>query len=228
MRVLIATALHVSLITACAQDVRVHLDVEEVPEHAAWGRTAQSLMVEWHPRIAHVLAIPGVDPSSDVTLRLERATEGIGATTGAKVTVFSCWIDKHPEDFGLVIHELAHVIQGYPKIEPTWVTEGIADYVRWAVYEEKPPSWFLVPKADRGYTKGYGVTAGFFLWLETHQAPGIVSKLNQAMRATQYEPSLFETLTGEDLDVLWARYVAEHDQLEGNSERSMVRPSTSP
>ena len=41
------------------------------------------------------------------------------------------------------IHELCHVVQSYPNGNPLWVTEGIADYVRWAIYEKKPHQWFL-------------------------------------------------------------------------------------
>ena len=37
---------------------------------------------------------------------------------------------EHPEDTGMVIHELTHIIQNYPSPDPGWVTEGIADYIR--------------------------------------------------------------------------------------------------
>ena len=50
-------------------------------------------------------------------------------------------------------------------------------------------------------------TAGFFLWLETNHCPGIVKKLNSAMRNGEFETEIFVKDTGMHLDDLWAAYV---------------------
>ena len=39
-------------------------------------------------------------------------------TTGDTIHVSADWIKKHPDDFGLVIHEMTHVIQHYPNPDP--------------------------------------------------------------------------------------------------------------
>lgn len=187
----------------------VHLDTSEVPEHDEWGRKAQELLQRWHPRITNLLSSTGAVPPSELSLELKKSEQGIGATSGTKIVVFSNWIEKHPEDFGLVVHELVHVIQQYPRATPEWVTEGIADYIRWAIYEGKPQHLFPVPEGIDGYKQGYQAAAGFFLWLETHKAPGIVRKLNTAMRKSDFDPNLFEELTGNDLTTLWKQYAAE-------------------
>ena len=31
----------------------------------------------------------------------------------------------------------------YPDFDPGWLTEGIADYIRWHLYEEKPLDWMF-------------------------------------------------------------------------------------
>ncbi len=194
------------------EPVTVHLDTTEVPEYAEWGRTAQRLMQDWYPRITNLLSSPSATSPSEISLKLKQSEKGIAATSGTKIVVFSSWIEKHPEDFGVVIHELTHVIQQYPSKNPGWVTEGIADYIRWAIYEGKPLRFFPVPKGDDGYKKGYQVAAGFFLWLETYEAPGIVRRLNTAMRNSEFEISLFKKLTGDDIDTLWKRYATERHQ----------------
>ncbi|MBL8823602.1 MAG: hypothetical protein JNJ77_13515 [Planctomycetia bacterium] len=50
--------------------------------------------------------------------------------SGNRVTVGVQWLKKHPEDFALLTHELTHAVQMYPRGEPGWIVEGIADYAR--------------------------------------------------------------------------------------------------
>ena len=108
---------------------------------------------------------------------------------------------------GYLIHELVHVVQAYRGGGAGWLTEGIADYIRWGLYEEKPQEWFPVPRdADRAYRQGYQVAAGFLLWLENSRSPGIVKKLNAASREKRYSDELFKEETGTTLDELWAKY----------------------
>lgn len=192
--------------TVSAEPVTVQLDTGDVPELAEWGKVAQRLMRDWHPRINNLLSSPGFASPKVLSLKLKKSTKGVGATSGTEVVVFSNWIEKHPDDFGLVIHELVHVIQKYPSKNPVWISEGIADYIRWAIYEGKHQHSFPVPKEIDGYKQGYQAAAGFFLWLETNESPGIVRRLNTAMRTSAYDSNLFERLTGDDLATLWGRY----------------------
>ena len=113
-----------------------------------------------------------------------------------------------PRGRAILIHELTHVIQRYRKT-PGWVTEGVADYIRWAIYEGKPLKDFHCPDTADGYTKGYRITAGFFLWLETDPAPGIVSRMNAASRKGEFTDKVFQDMTGQTLQQLWDRYRAE-------------------
>lgn len=194
-------------LSANTPQVSVDLDTSEVPHLKAWGEEARALIVQWHPRIAERLATEGCTPAQAISLKLRKSDKGVGASSGTKITIQSNWIEKHPEDLGLVVHELVHVIQAYPSPKPWWITEGIADYLRWAIYEKKPQSWFPRPKEKQGYARSYRVTAGFFLWLESGAAPGIVKKLNTAMRNRAYSADLFHAATGQSLDELWDAYV---------------------
>ena len=185
----------------------IELDTGEVPHLQAWGEKAKGVAERWYPRIQNLLPTNDFQPPREISLKIRKSDKGVGGTVGTKITLSSHWVEKHPEDLGLVVHELTHVIQHYPAAKPWWITEGIADYIRWGIFEGKGQDWFPRPKEPQGYKKGYRVTAGFLLWLESDQAPGIVKKLNTAMRAGNYSEKLFKQAAGKSIDELWTEYV---------------------
>ncbi|MGB0155125.1 MAG: basic secretory protein-like protein [Verrucomicrobiales bacterium] len=188
-------------------EVQITVDASEAPELSQWVEDGAALMKEWYPRLGHLLASPEFEPPAKLILRIRRSDKGVGATSGAKIVISSSWIEKHPDDVGLLIHELVHVIQNYPGgAGPVWVTEGIADYLRWAIFEGKPAEKFPKPQDPDGFKRGYQPAAGFFLWLETSRAPGIVRRLNTAMRKGEYSPEIFVDATGQTVEKLWADY----------------------
>jgi hypothetical protein len=186
--------------------VTVTLDASAVPELQEWCEAARREMIAWHPRIRNLLASEGFTPPNEVELVVKKTDEGVAGTSRDRITLSSKWFLEHPEDIGAVIHELVHVIQSYPRGRPGWVTEGVADYVRWAIYEGKPLEWFPVPRGDDGYTGGYRTAAGFLLWLESGPGPGIVRRLNRAMRERSYDDALFAEHAGKPLPELWQDY----------------------
>lgn len=186
--------------------VTVNVDVTQAPELEEWCSKAKAELVAWYPRIRNLLADEGFTPPSTIELKGKKSEKGIGGTAGATIVVHSGWVLKHPDDIGMVIHELTHIIQSYPSPDPGWVTEGIADYIRWAIYEGKPLAWFPVPQTPSGYTDGYRTAAGFLLWLESGPSFGIVRRLSKAMRARTYSDSLFEECAGKPLPDLWKQY----------------------
>lgn len=183
------------------------LDCSAAPDLTSWCLDAREEALDWYPRICNLLASEGHSAPTEIKLVMRSSEKGVAATSGATITLFSTWFTTHPDDVGAVIHELAHVIQAYPSGEPTWITEGIADYIRWAIYEGKPLKWFPKPQKPDGYRDGYRAAAGFLLWLERGAAPGIVRRLNRAMRKGDYSESLFKDLTGLPLPDLWSDYL---------------------
>lgn len=89
---------------------------------------------------------------------------------------------------------------------PAWLVEGIADYIRWFLYE--PPS--LRPRPDPArakYTDSYRTAGAFLDYVVRAHDKEIVKKLNAAMRQGRYAPELWKTYTGKTVDELWAEYV---------------------
>lgn len=195
-----------TLVFGAEKKVVVELDTSAVPEQAEWGQKAKAIVEEWYPRMVNLIPTQGFEPPTEMKITLRKSDRGIADAAGPHIRISSGWIEKHPEDIGLVVHELVHIIQNYGRTKEGWLTEGIADYLRWAIYEGKPLTWFHIPKEADGYRQGYQVTAGFLLWLESDLAPGIVKKLNTSLRKKQYSDAIFETATGLSLDALWAKY----------------------
>lgn len=206
-----AAALALSLVTAspsAAADFEIAVHADETPHLKEWAEDSKKLLLDWKPRLVNLLSSPGFEAPTSAEIVMRKTDKGVAGTANGKIYVSSHWIEKHPEDIGLMVHELVHVVQDYPPGAEFWVTEGIADYIRWAIYEGKEQDWFQRPKGEKGYRQGYRVAGGFLLWLESNDAPGIVNKLNRALRAGEYKAELFEEATGKTLDELWDAYTS--------------------
>jgi hypothetical protein len=195
---------------AVAQDgagaVRITTDVSQVPELAEWAAKAKALCEEWYPKISETLATPGFTPPREVSITFEKDKKGVADTSGHRIRVAADWLKKRPDDFGMIIHELTHVVQSYPGGGPGWLTEGIADHVRYFQYEKKA----ITPREKRrgSYKDGYRTTASFLAWVAAKHDAKLVEKLNAAMRGRKYKEEIFKELSGKDLETLWKDYLA--------------------
>jgi len=127
--------------------------------------------------------------AKDVTFIIDTTYKGVAATQGTIVAFSPVWFKQHPEDIDVVTHEVMHIVQNYgSEAGPWWITEGIADYVRYKYgVNNKGAKWALSNyKSGQNYDNGYRTTARFFAWLETHNYSGIVKVLDQHMRDHTY------------------------------------------
>ena len=144
-----------------------------------------------------------------MVIRVTPKFQGVAAASGNRIDMSAKRVLALPDDSrGVVVHELVHVVQAYPPGSEGWLTEGIADYLRCAVFEAQPLREFPRPDKEHGYRDSYKVAAGFLFWLEAGPAPGIVRQVNAALRRGQYRESVFEDRTGKALGSLWRDYVA--------------------
>lgn len=118
------------------------------------------------------------------------------------------WLKKNPEDIDVVTHEIMHIVQDYRFDNPGWLTEGIADYVRYVYGINNVKSkWILPPyRSNQSYTNAYRVTARFLVWLEREKNKKIVDRLDTALRNGTYKKELWVKLTGRTVDELWKEY----------------------
>jgi hypothetical protein len=151
---------------------------------------------------------PGATKS--VTFVIEPAYNGVAYTSGTTVTYSAAWFHNHPQDVDVVTHEIMHVVQAYTGGTPGWLTEGIADYVRYKYGVNNGPAGWSLPawSSSQSYTDAYRVTARFLAWLELHVRASIVTDLNTALRNKTYTANTWVTLTTKTVDQLWADYSA--------------------
>jgi hypothetical protein len=192
-----------------APPLKITLDTSKAPDMAKLAAHIKSICEKAYPMIWAQLGAPGFRPPAEVKIVFEDK-KGVAWTAGAQITCCVDWFKQHPDDCGAVVHELCHVVQSYHRRVPGWVTEGIADYVRWFKYEpvKRRPH---INARHANYTDSYQTTAAFFDWIVRTKNRSFVQRLNAAARNGKYSDSLFKKYAGKPVDELWDDFV---DSLE--------------
>ena len=188
-----------------APTVTITADWAQAPDLEAWTKTAQARCEKWHPLICRALGFDGELKHKEIAIEV-RPMRGIAATSGGRISVSADYVRKHPDDEGMIVHELVHAVQAYPDPSPIWLTEGLADYVRYWHYEPGQRD-FRITKGRSSYRDSYGTTARFLAWVQVAKDPKIIHKLNTAMNRGEYREAVFAEATGKSLDELWSEFV---------------------
>jgi Peptidase of plants and bacteria len=191
--------------------LRVVLDVRGAPEARAWAESARKLCLRWHGILFDYLNPTSPRPERTITIVFKKM-KGVAYTSAATITISVNWITEHPDDFGMVIHELTHVVQNYPGANPplpSWLIEGIADHTRYYEFEPEKPFGL---NHKQTYRDGYGMAATFLEWIRRNHDPGLIVKLNARLQARTYSDVLFKEFAGERLERLWDEFKEEEHQ----------------
>ncbi|OPA72898.1 hypothetical protein BVG16_31485 [Paenibacillus selenitireducens] len=167
------------------------------------------LYFDVYPKLLTKYAADPKTATKKVILKFDPTYDGVAYADDGMIVVSSKWILNHPWDLGLLTHELTHIVQSYPRYddETWWITEGIADYVRY-VYGPHQEDWkFTEPKKTDNYNGGYGVTARFLLWIEQNKNNKVVDILNKQMQQNTFNINDFKDITGQSVEDLWAEYM---------------------
>ncbi|MEH3113795.1 basic secretory protein-like protein [Pedobacter terrae] len=152
----------------------------------------------------------------DVLFVVDTAYKAVAEASGNRILFSAGYMKAHPTDIDVVTHETMHIVQGYGySAGPVWLTEGIADYVRYKFGVDNVGSRWSLPayNAKQNYTNSYRITARFFAWLEQNVKPGLIAALDQQLRAHQYTTQSWTTLTGKSVDQLWDDYSKEPEKV---------------
>lgn len=144
-----------------------------------------------------------------VVFIVDPAYEGVAAAASGIVRFNPAWFKKNPGDVDVVTHEVMHLVQSYPNgAGPGWITEGIADYVRFTLgVDNEGANWKLPEFSEKqSYENAYRITARFFYWVERNVKKGTIKKLDKAMRENVYAETFWEKTTGKSLQSLWEEY----------------------
>lgn len=192
-----------------APPINVEVDSTGVPEMKEWTDKAAKVTVDFYPRILQELGVEGYKKPEKVRIYVKPDMKGVAYANGSTITIAPAWFKANPNDVGAVVHEMCHVVQQYGgKRVPSWVTEGVADYVRWFVYEpvNKRPRVRNPDKAK--HTDSYQTTAAFFDWIVRTHDKEFVKKLNLACRGGKYSEEFFKEQTKKTVEELWTDFVA--------------------
>ncbi len=182
--------------TSCRVDYSDFIGME------SFARRVAKLCEENYPKIKQTL--PGnekLQPPYQIIFRQKQTNPG--ETWGSTIYLSSEWFTVHPDDLGAIIHEMAHVVQGYPAGPPFWLVEGMGDYVRYKLGYQNSWSYPHCGAGSESYNSGYWCGAAFLMFIEKNYDKGIIAELNTDSRENKYSDSLFQLYTGKTIESLW-------------------------
>jgi hypothetical protein len=182
------------------------VDVSDAPEMQEWVDKAADICTRAYPMINEELKVDGYKPPRVVRMTLKKDYRGVAAAGGGRITGSVKFFKDHPDDFGAMVHETVHIVQRYGRRRgnPSWLVEGVADYIRFFKYEPGKIGRLNVERAR--YDRSYRVSAAFLAYVTDKYDKELVRKLNKAMRAGEYKEEMFKELTGktvQELDEEW-------------------------
>jgi hypothetical protein len=216
----------------------VTIETTDAPELTEWvERDLVPVVREWYPKIIAMLPSEDYEAPRRVLIAFNQDYRGVAATGGARVVGAARWFDaeRDGEGKGAIVHELVHVVQAYGQARrrnpeaadtPGWLVEGIADYIRWYLYEpESRGCEIAASNVDRArYDGSYRVTANFLNFVSKEHGDDVVAALNTAAREGRYDEELWEDLTGSSLGELgdeWKVFLQTGDEEDEESEESV-------
>jgi hypothetical protein len=200
-------------VTRFKYPVEIIVDVRDDPTMKDWADKAARICEKNYAMICEELRSPGFRPPTVVSMTLTNSYDGVAMAGNGKITGSVKFFKEHPDDFGAMVHETVHIVQSYgrgPAITPGWVSEGVADYVRFYKYE--PGKLQKIPPELARYDGSYQITARFLAYVSEKYDKDFVRKLNAAAREGKYRDAIWKELTGktvEELGMEWKRSLAE-------------------
>jgi len=171
-----------------------------------------------------MLASEGYESPRSFRIIFRPDYRGVAATGGTQVFCNPEWFRRNLEGeaIGAVVHELVHVVQQYGRARrrnpdatrpPGWLVEGIADYIRWFLYEPHTRGAEINPRnLERArYNASYRISANFINWVTQNYDKEVVAKLNAALREGSYDDDLWADYTNRtlaELDSEWKAHLA--------------------
>jgi hypothetical protein len=196
-----------------ADGYAIEFHVSEVPELKPWvDETLKPVCAEWYPKIVAMLPSEGYEAPKRFKISFRSDMQGVAHCAGTNIECAGRWFTANldGEAAGAVVHEMVHVVQQYGRRRgnrnPGWLVEGLADYIRWFLYEPEDQRPRVNP--DRAnYTDSYRTTGAFLDYVMREHDKAVIEKLNAAMREGEYREELWSELTGKSVEDLWAAYV---------------------
>jgi Peptidase of plants and bacteria len=178
--------------------------VTDAPEMKEWAEKSARICEREYTMINEELKTDGFKPRTTVTMSLTNSYKGVAAAGGGRITGSVKYFKDHPNDFGAMVHETVHIVQSYrTRNNPGWLVEGVADYVRFFIYEPGK-----IGRIRGRYDGAYRETAAFLAYVSEKYDKELVKKLNKAMREGEYKEEIWKTLTKKTVQELGEEWKA--------------------
>lgn len=179
--------------------VEIITDTSQAPDLEPFAAKVRQELTDWFQYISELLHSPTYIEPTTIPIYFDPNYDGVAYASGGRIVGSVNYYRTHQDDVGSMIHEMTHVIQSY-RNGVGWLTEGIADWVRYFKYEpERKPN---KPGPSNNYTQGYGVSAYFLEWIQINVGD-MVYWCNKDCREGTYADTIWPRLTGRDLNQLW-------------------------
>jgi Peptidase of plants and bacteria len=189
----------------------IAIDTSAAPELADWARHKLApVLAAWYPKIAALLPSAGYTAPAAYSIIVQKM-DGVAYTTGTNVFVSERWIQDqmNGEAIGSLVHESVHVVQQYRHGHaPSWLVEGMADYVRWFKYEPQSHGADIVWMRKLGgdfsprYDASYRVSANFLNWISVNYDSNVVTEVNADLREGKYTRDFWKQHTDKTVQEL--------------------------
>jgi hypothetical protein len=204
------------IIEADGGTYQITIETTETPDLTDWAHKELAPVVQkWYPKLVEMLPSEGYQAPKKVSIEFSANMRGVAATGGTRVRCAASWFRRElqGEAKGAVVHELVHVVQNYgigrrtnpnPTRTPGWLVEGIADYIRWFLYEPETHGAEITSRniSQARYDGNYRISANFLNWATETYDKDIVQKLNAAAREASYNEDLWTKFTGHTVQEL--------------------------
>ena len=232
-------------IQVCSVDrYRIVIDTSDAPEMTEWAHTILAPVArEWYPKIGRILASKGSEAPPECTIEFrdmgpvsDAPGQMVAFTQGTRIFCRAEWFRQNTggEAGGCVVHEMVHVLQQYPQQQgapahagqlPDWLVEGIADYIRWFLFEPQSHGAEVKPEnlSAARYDASYRITGNFLNWVVEKYGTNVLTRLNEAGRKNEYSAGLWKEITGHDVEELGYEW---RKTMETKLERKGKPPSS--
>lgn len=201
---------------------RFTVDATRSPDLMPWLEKDLMPDVElWYPKMVAMMPSEGYTAPAEVFMEFKSDMGGTPAyAAGNRISLSIPFFKSqlNNEAKGCVIHELVHVIQNFGLARrnrqatptPGWVTEGLADYIRWFLYEPEKNGARITGRniGSARHDGSYRISANFIDWVVRNHDKDLLRELNAAAREGRYQENLWEKRTGKPLAALSTEWKA--------------------
>jgi hypothetical protein len=184
-----------------------------INKNSAFNPAIQKDLIDTYFKVFPVLVSTFNDKTThNVLFVTDTAYKGVAEASGNRILFSTKYMNAHPTDIDIVTHEGMHLVQGYGYGSgPVWLTEGIADFIRYKYGVDNIGSkWYLPDFApqhnEKKYENSYRITARFFEWIDQKVKPGMIIQIDKELRNRTYNQDTWVKLSGKTIDELWAEY----------------------